>query len=84
METTVRKIGNSQGVTIPKPLCDELGLDVGSKVRLAVDGSCIIMTSVKTEKPQRIGIARGKKLVTEDFFDHGLDDEIAALFRGSS
>lgn len=33
-ETTVRKIGNSQGVTIPKEVCDATGLSLGSRVRI--------------------------------------------------
>ena len=77
METTVRKIGNSQGVTIPKSLCSELDIALGSRMELSVDGSSIVLTPIRDERPRRIGIAKGKKLVTEDFFSHDLDDEIA-------
>ena len=42
-ETTIRKIGNSQGVTIPKEMCDEMNLPVGSRVRIAsIDGGIVI------------------------------------------
>lgn len=79
METTVRKIGNSQGITIAKPLCDELGIGVGSKVSLSVDGSCLVITPLNDKSLPRIGIARGEKLVTEDYFSPEFEREIAGL-----
>ena len=45
-ETTVRKIGNSQGVTIPRGICEELSLSVGSGVRMvSADGELRIIPS---------------------------------------
>ena len=46
-ETTVRKIGNSQGVTIPKEMCDETGLPVGSRVRIEAKDGGIVITPAK-------------------------------------
>ena len=80
METVVRRIGNSQGVTIAKPLCDELGIGVGSKVNIAVDGPCLVITPVDNKTRQRIGIARGQKLTSEEAFSPEFEAEIAALF----
>lgn len=80
METVVRKIGNSQGITISKPICDELGIGVGSKVNLAIDGSCLVISPINGKAPQRIGIARGQKLADESAFSPEFEAEIAALF----
>lgn len=46
-ETTIRKIGNSQGVTIPKEICDEMNLPVGSRVRITSSEGSIVITPAK-------------------------------------
>ncbi|WIJ24854.1 AbrB/MazE/SpoVT family DNA-binding domain-containing protein [Devosia sp. RR2S18] len=43
METAVKKIGNSAGVVIPKPMLQEIGAGAGDKVDLSVvDGKIVI------------------------------------------
>jgi antitoxin MazE len=37
MKSQVRKMGNSQGVIIPKPLLDEIGLTAGDPVDLKIN-----------------------------------------------
>ena len=37
MTSHIRKLGNSQGVIIPKPLLDEIGLKTGDPVELKVN-----------------------------------------------
>lgn len=37
--TKLNKWGNSQGVIIPKHLCEHVGMRIGDRVRLAVDAS---------------------------------------------
>lgn len=46
-ETTIRKIGNSQGITIPKEICDEMNLPVGSRVRITSGEGGIIITPAR-------------------------------------
>lgn len=46
-ETTIRKIGNSQGVTIPKEICDEMGLPLGSRVLVAAKDGGIVITPAR-------------------------------------
>ena len=46
-ETTIRRIGNSQGVTIPKELCDEMGLPVGSRVRISSENGGIFIAPAR-------------------------------------
>lgn len=42
METSLRKMGNSTGIIVPKAMLDELGLSSGSKVDLrVVDGKFV-------------------------------------------
>lgn len=41
METTLRKVGNSLGVIIPKKLIDDLHLKNGDKLNLSRDGNII-------------------------------------------
>ena len=44
---TLRKWGNSQGVLIPKGLCDRLGIKTGDAISLTIDGDSIVL------KPER-------------------------------
>ena len=37
MKSHIRRLGNSQGVIIPKPLLDEIGLKTGDPVELKVN-----------------------------------------------
>ena len=46
-ETTIRKIGNSQGVTIPKEICDEMNLPVGSRVRITSGDGRLVITPTR-------------------------------------
>jgi len=41
MRTTIRKIGNSQGVLIPKPMLAETGLEVD--VDISVENGAIVL-----------------------------------------
>lgn len=43
MQTSLRKMGNSTGLVIPKAVLDELGLKSGAKVELRVaDGEVVV------------------------------------------
>lgn len=49
METKIRKIGNSLGVTIPKQLIEELHLKSGDKVTIEKKGDNLELTPVDPE-----------------------------------
>lgn len=50
MKSQVRKVGNSHGVIIPKPLLDEIGIADGDVVNLKVNKKGrIILSPVRTE-----------------------------------
>ncbi|HLB97965.1 MAG TPA: AbrB/MazE/SpoVT family DNA-binding domain-containing protein [Acetobacteraceae bacterium] len=44
MQTRVRKLGNSAGLIIPKPLLAELGLAAGDAVECALEDGRLILT----------------------------------------
>jgi antitoxin MazE len=45
MRTAIRKMGNSQGVIIPKPLLIQVGLE--SEVDLVVENNAIVLRKLK-------------------------------------
>jgi putative addiction module antidote len=49
METKIRKIGNSLGVTLPKQLIDELHLKRGDKLTIEKKGSNLELTPMDPE-----------------------------------
>lgn len=55
MKTTLQKWGNSQGVRIPKALLEELRLNAGAEVSLAIadDEPAIILRPIRPGKPVR-------------------------------
>jgi antitoxin MazE len=76
MKTRIVRIGNSQGVRIPKPLLDQSGI-VGEVELVVQDGQIIIRGA---EKP-RADWARAFRSMAEVGDDQLLDPEI---FAGSS
>lgn len=60
---TLAKWGNSQGIIIPKRICDALGVSVGDKLELEVgDGGLSV-------KPQRRKYGRTKRYTIEELFE---------------
>ncbi|MCE2571853.1 AbrB/MazE/SpoVT family DNA-binding domain-containing protein [Motilimonas eburnea] len=49
METSIRNIGNSKGVVIPKKLLDELNADTGDKMNMTVEDGKFVMCPVKSK-----------------------------------
>ena len=47
MQTSLRKMGNSTGMIIPKAILDELGLASGAKVDLRVENGTVIAEPVR-------------------------------------
>jgi antitoxin component of MazEF toxin-antitoxin module len=61
---TLSKWGNSQGVIIPKSICEPLGLSAGDKLKLSISeqGGSIEMT------PVRRHATRSRKLSAQEVF----------------
>jgi antitoxin MazE len=49
MQTALRKMGNSTGMILPKPILDQLGVATGSRVDLVVENGRVIATPVKRQ-----------------------------------
>ncbi|NHM14610.1 AbrB/MazE/SpoVT family DNA-binding domain-containing protein [Xiamenia xianingshaonis] len=41
---TLAKWGNSQGILIPKSVCEALGLSIGDKMELRTDAPSLVLT----------------------------------------
>ena len=64
MKSQVRKVGNSHGVIIPKPLLDEIGIADGDVVNLKVNKKGrIVLSPVRTEA--RAGWAADSKALAQ-------------------
>lgn len=64
IQSTLRKMGNSTGMILPKAILDQLGLNCGSKVELRVEDGEVIARPAKRkvregweEDAKRIGAA---------------------------
>jgi antitoxin MazE len=47
MQTALRKIGNSTGMILPKPILKELGVESGAAMEVVVENGRVIATPVK-------------------------------------
>jgi antitoxin MazE len=59
MKSAIRKMGNSHGVIIPKPLLEEIGAKPGDTVDLTVKNKKIVIAA--PPKPPRSGWAEDSK-----------------------
>jgi antitoxin MazE len=62
MHVTIRQIGNSQGVVIPKPLLAQVGLDNG-EAEMTIEGGALVLR--KPAKPARAGWAEAAQKIAE-------------------
>lgn len=47
MQTALRKMGNSMGVILPRPLLGQAGLAAGSVMTVSVEGERLVLTPVR-------------------------------------
>jgi antitoxin MazE len=81
MRSAIRRLGNSQGVSIPKSILDEAGLAIDSPIEITVDGASIVLRKVPNHP--REGWAADAALVTyevedREWLDADLDPEARA------
>ncbi len=50
METTLRKMGNSTGLILPKAVMHALGVETGAKMQMRVEDGCVIAEPVREKK----------------------------------
>jgi antitoxin MazE len=61
MKTAIRKMGNSHGVIIPKPLLAEVGAKADDQVDLAVENGKIVIAPIR-RKPRSGWVEASKRL----------------------
>ena len=59
--TAIRKMGNSQGVLIPKPLLEEMGIKTGDNVDMSVERGKLVI--VPRKRKLREGWAEDSKAI---------------------
>jgi antitoxin MazE len=47
VRSVIRRLGNSQGVSIPKSLLEEAGLSIDAPIEMTVDGNSIVLRGVR-------------------------------------
>ncbi|HEY5105315.1 MAG TPA: AbrB/MazE/SpoVT family DNA-binding domain-containing protein [Caulobacteraceae bacterium] len=74
MRSAVRKMGNSSGVIIPRPLLIEIGAKAGDDVELVVESGRIIIAPVHTharagwaKDAERLSLAGDDALIWPEF-----------------
>jgi antitoxin MazE len=65
VKTALRKMGNSQGLIIPKPLLAELGLSANDAVDMKVKKGKLVVTPLKNAADPRAGWAAECKALAE-------------------
>ena len=63
MHVSVRQIGNSQGVVIPKPILAQLGLDAKTGVEMTVEDGALVLR--RAANPARTGWAEAARSIAE-------------------
>ena len=79
MRTTIRRLGNSQGVSIPRSVLDEAGLAVDSPIEMSVNEGEIVLRKIAVHP--RDGWADDAALVADTAEDQ---EWLAADFDGES
>jgi antitoxin MazE len=63
MHVSVRKIGNSHGVVIPKPVLTQLGLSGEAGAEITIEGDSLVLR--RPACPARAGWAQAAKKIAE-------------------
>nr|CAD6419054.1 AbrB/MazE/SpoVT family DNA-binding domain-containing protein [Rhizobium sp. Q54] len=58
MNVTIRKIGNSEGIIIPKEVLDRLGLKAGDAVEIREEGGSISLIPEQADLTEQLKAAR--------------------------
>jgi antitoxin MazE len=81
MKTAIRKLGNSHGVIIPKPLLAEIGVGADDPVDIRVKKGRIVIAPIKHDDP-RLGWAEASKAIHEAGDDKLVWPEFASDDKG--
>ena len=73
MKARIVRIGNSQGIRIPKPLIEQAGLT--AEVTIEAEGNCLV---IRAARPPRAGWSEAFASMAVVGDDRLLDDELPA------
>ncbi|GAA4181457.1 AbrB/MazE/SpoVT family DNA-binding domain-containing protein [Shinella granuli] len=57
MNVTIRKIGNSEGIIIPKEILDRMGVKAGDEIIMTSEGSKLILSAADGDFERQLGHA---------------------------
>lgn len=60
---TIRQIGNSLGVVIPKPILMQLGLDAKAEAKMSIEGDTLVLR--RLTEPARKGWAEASRKIAD-------------------
>ncbi len=63
VHVSIRRIGNSQGVVIPKPVLAQLGLDAKGGVEMTMEDGALVLR--RPARPARTGWAEAARRIAE-------------------
>jgi antitoxin MazE len=63
MHVSIRQIGNSRGIVIPKPLLAQLGLDAKGAVEMTIEDGALVLRGPAS--PARAGWAEAARRIAE-------------------
>jgi antitoxin MazE len=63
LQLSIRRIGNSQGVVIPKPVLAQLGLNSESGAEMTIEGGALVLR--RPASPARAGWAEAARKIAE-------------------
>jgi antitoxin MazE len=63
MRAPIRKMGNSSGIIIPKPVLAQIGVEAGDDLDMSVDDGRVVLTPAR--RHPRAGWANAAKLIAE-------------------
>ena len=63
VHVSIRQIGNSQGVVIPKPVLAQLGLDAKAGVEMTIEDGALVLR--RPASPARTGWAEAARSIAE-------------------
>ena len=82
MRTALRKMGNSEGVILPKSVLTELGVKTGTKFDVKVKDSAFVLTPV-ADDPRKLWEAELKAAAEAGELDELTEDERAWMSFGN-
>ena len=63
MHISIRQIGNSQGIVIPKPVLTQLGLSAEAGAEMTIEGEALVLR--RPASPVRTGWAEAARKIAE-------------------